>query len=121
MGRRFYTDGMIASCFWPTVTTVFLLIPFSPCCKAGDRCRQQETSSGSSVHDFQDVKKEVGYVDPERFGKVKPTTLISWVLIGAGIWCLIAIFLYAYFTRSSTDKLWLEEQNEEGDDFSCFF
>ena len=75
--------------------------------------RQQGARSGSTVHDFQDVKQEVGYSDPKRFGEVDPTTLISWVLIGAGIWCLLAIFLYAYFAKSSVDKAWLSEQKEE--------
>ncbi len=101
--------------FLSTVVVVALLFPISSCLMASEERLQQVAQHGSSVHDFQDVKQEVGYRDPKRFGKVDPTTLISWVLIGAGIWCLLAIFLYAYFAKSSVEKAWLSEQKEAAD------
>ena len=113
MGRRFYSDEMTVGWFLSTVVVVALLFPTSSCLMANEERLQQVAQNGSSVHDFQDVKQEVGYRDPQRFGEVDPTTLISWVLIGAGIWCLLAIFLYAYFAKSSVDKAWLSEQKEE--------
>ena len=113
MGRRFYLDEMTVCWFLSTVVVVALLFPTSSCLMASEERSQQVAQHGSSVHDFQDVKQEVGYSDPKRFGEVDPTTLISWVLVGAGIWCLLAIFLYAYFAKSSVGKAWLSEQKEE--------
>lgn len=117
MGRRFYSDEMTVCWFLSTVVVVVLLFPASSCLMASEKRLQQVAQNGSTVHDFQDVKQEVGYQDPKRFGEVDPTTLISYVLIGAGIWCLLGIFLYAYFAKSSVDKVWLSEQSEEAD--SC--
>ena len=113
MGRRFYSDEMTVGWFLSTVVVIALLFTASSCLMASEERSQQAAPSGSSVHDFQDVKQEVGYRDPKRFGEIDPTTLILWVLIGAGIWCLLAIFLYAYFAKSSVDKAWLSEQKEE--------
>lgn len=113
MGRKFYSNEMNVRWFLSTVAVVALLLPASSCLMASEKGLQQVAQNGSTVHDFQDVKQEVGYDDPQRFGEVDPTTLISWVLIGAGIWCLLGIFLYAYFAKSSVDKVWLSEQNEE--------
>jgi len=75
-----------------------------------------KTSSSSTAHDFQDIKKEVGYSDPQRFGKAGPVTLISWLLIASGVWCLIAIFLYALFNKSSIDSNWVREQSGAKDE-----
>ena len=113
MSRRFYSNEITVCWFLSTVVVVALLLPTSTCLMASEERLQQVAQNGSSVHDFQDVKQEVGYRDPKRFGEVDPITLISWVLIGAGIWCLFAIFLYAYFVQSSVDKAWLCEQKEE--------
>ena len=117
MRRRFYLDEITVCWFLSTVVVVALLFPISACLMASEKRLQQVAQNGSSVHDFQDVKQEVGYRDPKRFGEVDPTTLISRVLIGAGIWCLLAIFLYAYFAKSSVDKTWLSEQKEEANPF----
>jgi hypothetical protein len=115
MGRRFYADETIASWFLPTVVVVASLYPNSPCLPASERRLQQTAPGGSTVHDFQDVKQEVGYQDPKRYGEVDPTTLISWILIGSGTWCLLVIFLYAFFAKSSVDKIWLEERKDDAD------
>ena len=115
MGRRFYADEMIVRWFLPTVVVVATVLPTSPCLMASETGMQQAASDGSSVYDFQDVKQEVGYRDPKRYGEVDPATLVSWILIGAGIWCLLVIFLYAFFAKSSVDKIWLEEQKVDAD------
>lgn len=109
MRHRFNADELIGDWLRPIVIAVALLFQPQP---ATELVRLQETSSEWTVRDFQDVKQEVGYSDPQRFGKVRPTTLISWILIGTGIWLLIVIFLFAFFTRSPTDKVWLNKEDE---------
>jgi len=89
MRRRFYADERKANWFKPIVI-VFALLFQSAACQAIEPVRLQETHSEWTVHDFQEVKQEVGYSDPQRFGKVQPTTLISWILIGTGVWLLVA-------------------------------
>ena len=115
MGRRFYLDETNAGCFYPTVVVVASLFPISPCLRASEKGLQQTATDRSSVRDFQDVKQEVGYRDPKRYGEIDPTTLISWILIGTGIWCLLVIFLYAFFAKSSVDKIRLEEPKDQAD------
>ena len=112
MRRRFNADELIAHWFRPLVIAFALLFQ-TTACQAIEPVKLQEADSEWTVHDFQDVKREVGYSDPERFGKVKPKTFISWILIGTGIWLLIVIFLFAFFTRSPTDKIWLEKKDED--------
>lgn len=112
MRHRFNADELIGDWLRPIVIAVALLFQFTTC-QAIEPVRLQETSSEWTVHDFQDVKQEVGYSDPQRFGKVQPTTLISWILIGTGIWLLIVIFLFAFFTRSPTHKIWLNKEDED--------
>ena len=112
MRRRFNADELIGDWFRPIVIAVVLLFHFTTC-QANEPDRLQETNSERTVRDFQDVKQEVGYADPQRFGKVRPATLISWILIGTGIWILIAIFLFAFYNRSPTDKVWLKKEDED--------
>ncbi len=112
MRLRFDVDEWKENWLWPIVIAVAL--PFqTAACQATEPVRLQETNSTSTVRDFQDVKQEVGYSDPQRFGKVQPTILISWILIGTGIWLLLVIFLFALFYRSPADKIWLAKEEED--------
>ena len=93
MRLRFDADRLQENWFKPIVIAVALLFQ-QALCQAIESDRRQEINNASTVHDFQDVKHEVGYSDPQRFGKVQPTILISWILIGTGIWFLLYIALF---------------------------
>ena len=68
MGRRFYSDEMSVCWCLSTVVVAALLFPVSACLMASEKGLRQVAQNGSTVHDFQDVKQEVGYSDPKRFG-----------------------------------------------------
>ncbi len=74
-----------------------------------------DSNANSSVSGFQEIKSELGYRDPERYSKGEPETLLKWLLIGAGVWCLIVIFLFALFRKSSVDRDWVREQSAQDD------
>lgn len=114
-----FTSGLrgVPSLFtWVTV----LLISFSPCSSQEPAVNEEllvrDSNANSTVNDFQEVKAEVGYRDPQRYGKGEPETLIRMILIGAGVWCLIAIFLFALFHRPSVDQNWVRDSTEQDDD-----
>ena len=120
--RRGFTSGLrdVPSLFaW----VVMLLFLYSPCGsqdpfvdqKIDEKTAAQDLNASSTVGGFQEIKSEVGYRDPQRYSKGEPERLLSWILIGAGVWCLIVIFLFALFHRSSVDRNWVREQSEQDD------
>jgi len=119
--RRGFTSGLRGV---PSLLAwvVMLLFSFSPCgsqepiaMKINEEAAVQNSNASSTVDGFQEVKTEVGYRDPQRYSKGEPERLLSWILIGAGVWCLVVIFLFALFHRSSVDRSWVREQSEQDD------
>ena len=98
---------------------VMLLFSFSPYGSQGpsadEKIAAQDSNASSTVNGFQEIKSETGYRDPQRYGKNEPETLLKWLLIGSGVWCLIVIFLFALFHKSSVDRNWVREQAEQDD------
>ena len=99
-----------------------LLFSFSPCELHGlqdpnvdEKTAAQDSDANSTVNGFQEIKSETGYRDPQRYGKDEPETLLKWLLIGSGVWCLIVIFLFALFHKSSVDRNWVRERSEQDD------
>ena len=116
--RRGFTSGLrgVPSLFaW----VVMLLFSFSPCGSqdpsVNEKTAAQDSNASSTVSGFQEIKTEVGYRDPQRYSKGEPEKLLRWILIGAGVWCLVLIFLIALFHRSSVDRNWVREQSEQDD------
>ena len=81
--------------------------------KIDEKMAAPDSNASSTVGGFQKIKSEVGYRDPQRYSKGEPERLLSWILIGAGVWCLVFIFLFALFHRSSVDRNWVREQSEQ--------
>ena len=98
---------------------VAMLLSFSLCGSQGPSVNETTAALGSdtssTVSGFQEIKAETGYRDPQRYSKDEPETLLKWLLIGSGVWCLVVIFLFALFHRSSVDRNWVEQS--EQDDF----
>ncbi len=96
-----------------------LLFSFSPYGSqdpsVNEKMAAQDSNASSTVSGFQEVKSETGYRDPQRYSKGEPETLLKWLLIGSGVWCLIVIFLFALFHKSSVDRAWVREQSEQDD------
>ena len=116
--RRGFTSGQrgVPSFFaW----VVMLLFLFSPCGSkdpsVDEKMAAQDSNASSTVGGFQEIKTEVGYRDPQRYSKGEPERLLRWILIGAGVWCLVVIFLFALFHRSSANRNWVREQSEQDD------
>ena len=110
-GRR----GVPSLCAW----VAMLLFSFSPYGSqdsgVNEKTALQDSNASSAVSGFQEIKSETGYREPQRYSKGEPEMLLKWLLIGAGVWCLIVIFLFALFHRSSVDRNWVEQS--EQDDF----
>ena len=123
--RRCFTSGLrgVPSLFAWVVMLLFLLFSNSPSGsqdpfvdqKIDEKMAAPDSNASSTVGGFQEIKTEVGYRDPQRYRKGEPERLLSWILIGAGVWCLIVIFLFALFHRSSVDRNWVREQSEQDD------
>ena len=96
-----------------------LLFSFSPYGSqdpsVSEKMAAQDSNASSTVSGFQEVKSETGYRDPQRYSKGEPETLLKWLLIGSGVWCLIVIFLFALFHKSSVDRNWVRERSEQDD------
>ena len=74
-----------------------------------------DANASSMASGFQDIKSETGYHDPQRYSKGEPEMLLKWLLMGAGAWCVIVIFLFALFYKSSVDPNWGTRQSEQDD------
>ena len=123
--RRCFTSGQrsVSSHFAWVVMLLFPLFsnlpsgPQDPFVdqKNDEKMAAPDSNASSTVGGFQEIKSEVGYRDPQRYGQGEPERLLSWILIGAGVWCLVVIFLFALFHRSSIDRNWVREQSEQDD------
>ena len=116
--RRGFTSGLrgVPSLFaW----VAMLLFSLSPCGSqdpsVDEKMAAKDSNASSTVGGFQEVKAEVGYRDPQRYSKGEPERLLRWILIGAGVWCLVVIFLFALFHRSSVNRNWVRERSEQDD------
>ena len=96
-----------------------LLFSFSPYGSqdpgVNEKTAAHDSNASSTVSGFQEIKSETGYRDPQRYSKGEPETLLKWLLIGSGVWCLIVIFLFALFHKSSVDRKWVRERSEQDD------
>lgn len=120
MGHEFYQRGFtsglrgVPSLLAWVVVLLFSFFPYSSQeAVVNEEPAVQDSNAVSTANDFQDIKAEVGYSDPQRYGESEPETLIRWILIGAGAWCLIAIFLFALFRRPAVDQNWIRDQSEQ--------
>ena len=123
--RRCLTSGLrgVPSHFAWVVMLLFSLFLSSPSGpqdplvdqKIDEKMAAHDSNASSTVGGFQEIKSKVGYRDPQRYSKGEPERLLSWILIGAGVWCLVVIFLFALFHRSSADRNWVREQSEQDD------
>ena len=122
MEREFYRGGFtsgrrgVPSLFAWIVMLLFSFSPYGSQDPAvNEKTAAQDSKASSAVSGFQEIKSETGYQDPQRYSKGEPETLLKWLLIGSGIWCLIVIFLFALFHKSSVDRNWVREQAEQDD------
>ena len=99
--RRGFTSGLrgVPSLFAWVVVLLFSLFSYSPCgsqdLHVNEKMAAQDSNASSTAGGFQEIKAEVGYRDPQRYSKGEPERLLRWILIGAGVWCLVIIFLFA--------------------------
>ena len=123
--KRGFTSGLrgVPSLLAWVVMLLFSLISYLPCGsqdplvneEINETMAAQDSNARSTVDGFQEIKTEVGYRDPQRYSKGEPERLLRWVLIGAGVWCLVVIFLFALFRRPSVNRNWVREQSEQDD------
>ena len=122
MEHEFYRSGFtsgrrgVPSTFAWVVMLLFSFSPYGSQDSAADKkIAAQDSNVSSTVNGFQEIKTETGYRDTQRYSKSEPETLLKWLLIGSGVWCLIVIFLFALFHKSSVDRNWVREQSEQDD------
>ena len=68
--------------------------------KVNEQAAKVSQQSTSTIADFQEVKQELGYKDPDRFRDTNPVSLIKGLIAALGVWMVLIIILYFLFYQT---------------------